>query len=504
MPRTVLIEVVRASWAATRPNLPPESGMSHGSGFSVTCGGGEGILTCAHVVAGARDIRVWVPGTGKSDKHPGRIVWMCMDFDLALLDVPALPSGGAFPIANPYTIRADDDRMAWAVGFPLNRELKRTQGTVSGWTGDGHIQTTTPINPGNSGGPLCVKGPAGEFRVIGVNSSGIMSASNVGYAVPIPRFLLCEDWFRSRPVPPELSDGDRPAVLRVPLLGICTHRGPGGAGVKVHFVLRNSPVSDLINPGDLLTHLRVAGQWLLVSQDGEVDPVPIYRQGSAAELWVPHGRKLDWATYLSQVPFGHRIGVRWVRRYRRADGTRVERVHERTDVMRGDCATGALRLFAHPQEGVPEYADFAGMLVQPLTRNLRAVSDARIRRHFDDTPAEREKEKLVCTYVEPGSEAYDARSVDVGAVVESVTGDSGTPTPVRTVAEFRAAVRAAGERVVVTFRSGRSFEVDRDPGGSRARISARHSARPARDARRRTRRSDAPRARSGGCACALM
>ena len=38
------------------------------------------------------------------------------------------------------------------------------------------IQTDTPINPGNSGGPLLLDG-----KVIGINTSGVLFANNVGY-----------------------------------------------------------------------------------------------------------------------------------------------------------------------------------------------------------------------------------------------------------------------------------------------------------------------------------
>jgi S1-C subfamily serine protease len=43
------------------------------------------------------------------------------------------------------------------------------------------IQTTTPINPGNSGGPLVDS----EDRVVGINSSALMGAQNIGFAIPI-------------------------------------------------------------------------------------------------------------------------------------------------------------------------------------------------------------------------------------------------------------------------------------------------------------------------------
>jgi S1-C subfamily serine protease len=43
------------------------------------------------------------------------------------------------------------------------------------------IQTTAPMNPGNSGGPLVDS----EERVVGINSSVLMGAQNIGFAIPI-------------------------------------------------------------------------------------------------------------------------------------------------------------------------------------------------------------------------------------------------------------------------------------------------------------------------------
>ena len=70
-----------------------------------------------------------------------------------------------------------------SIGFPLGRNnLKITKGIISG-RDMGKIQTTSPLNPGNSGGPMVIKD-----IIIGINSSGIMNASNIGFAVPISYF----------------------------------------------------------------------------------------------------------------------------------------------------------------------------------------------------------------------------------------------------------------------------------------------------------------------------
>ena len=71
-----------------------------------------------------------------------------------------------------------------SIGFPLgSNNLKITKGIISG-RDNGKIQTTSPLNKGNSGGPMIIN----DNIIIGINSSGIMNASNVGFAVPISYF----------------------------------------------------------------------------------------------------------------------------------------------------------------------------------------------------------------------------------------------------------------------------------------------------------------------------
>jgi S1-C subfamily serine protease len=78
-----------------------------------------------------------------------------------------------------------------AIGNPLGLEQTLTRGVVSGVNRIlpespmslmlPLIQTDAPINPGNSGGPLLNR--CGE--VIGINTSILAEAQNIGFAVPI-------------------------------------------------------------------------------------------------------------------------------------------------------------------------------------------------------------------------------------------------------------------------------------------------------------------------------
>jgi S1-C subfamily serine protease len=163
--------------------------VATGSGFVIDHDGN--LLTNAHVVAGATDIRVTF-----SDQRTvaARVVGRDEDSDLAVLAVE--PSGlSLYPLelGDSSSVQVGDPTVAIGNPFGLDRTL--TTGVVSakqrritapsGFSIDNVIQTDAAINPGNSGGPLI----DATGRVIGVNSqiatAGSGGSVGVGFAVPI-------------------------------------------------------------------------------------------------------------------------------------------------------------------------------------------------------------------------------------------------------------------------------------------------------------------------------
>ncbi len=162
-----------------------------GSGFVIDADGL--ILTNAHVVAAATEIRITV-----SDGHTvvAKPLGKDLDTDLALLRVD--PDGldlKPLELGDSGTVQVGDPTVA--IGNPFGLERTLTTGVVSalqrrltapsGFTIDNVIQTDAALNPGNSGGPLL--DAAG--RVIGINSqiaTGGGSAGGsigIGFAVPV-------------------------------------------------------------------------------------------------------------------------------------------------------------------------------------------------------------------------------------------------------------------------------------------------------------------------------
>ena len=173
-----------------------------GSGVVVDANGY--VITNAHVVEGARRIRVVLPvplGEGATLEPEGkrrileaRLVGIHQETDLALLKVAAKD----LPVLSLETsTRVRQGQLVFAVGSPEGLQNTITMGVVSSVArqpdpnkGMVYIQTDAPINPGNSGGPLVDV----DGHVVGVNTfilSGSGGSEGLGFAIParIVRFV---------------------------------------------------------------------------------------------------------------------------------------------------------------------------------------------------------------------------------------------------------------------------------------------------------------------------
>ncbi len=145
------------------------------------------IVTNAHVVTGAAKITVTMhDGT----RLPAELIGSDPQTDIALLQV-TLPKGPYTPAHLGDSDKLEIGQKVLAIGHPFGLGYAFSTGIVSGFGKlfetkqevfqERVIQTTTPINPGNSGGPLVDS----EDRVIGINSSILFGAQNIGFAIPI-------------------------------------------------------------------------------------------------------------------------------------------------------------------------------------------------------------------------------------------------------------------------------------------------------------------------------
>ena len=238
-----------------QPYKTPQQSHACGSGFFINEQGD--IITNAHVVDQAIGLWIQVPSLGRRPLDV-YVVGICPQRDVALLRVA--PKDLAI-IRNelgmiPYLTLGDSDSVrradeVLALGYPLGQEsLKSTTGVISGREKN-LIQMSAPINPGSSGGPLLNT----QAEVIGINTSGITEAQNVGYIIPINDLKVV------------LPDLYKVPLLRNPYLGIIPENAtdlltqflgnPHPGGCFVVEVVKDSPVYKAgIQSGDMIYQIN--------------------------------------------------------------------------------------------------------------------------------------------------------------------------------------------------------------------------------------------------------
>jgi len=176
----------------------------HAIGSGVIVDSNGYIVTNAHVVQGARQIRVVLPApagdspevtpVGKEHVFAAKLIGVHRESDLAVLKIeqtglPTLALGAARPV--------HQGQLVVAVGSPEGLENTVTMGVVSsvGRQPDPdkpmvYIQTDAPINPGNSGGPLVDM----DGYVLGINTMILSQgggSEGLGFAIParVVRFV---------------------------------------------------------------------------------------------------------------------------------------------------------------------------------------------------------------------------------------------------------------------------------------------------------------------------
>jgi serine protease Do len=269
------------------------------------------IVTNAHVVQGARKIRVRLPGleapgTDESQPHGpvnGRVVGIDRQSDLAVIKIDGsnLP---ALELADSDELK--QGQVVFAFGSPQGLENSVTMGVVSATARQvsdenptTYIQTDAPINPGNSGGPLVDV----DGRVVGINTF-ILSESGgsegLGFAIPsdvvrnIYEQLKTEGHVHRgqigvyvRTITPDLAEGLKlPRSHGVLLEDVAPDSSADKAGLKVGEVVTNiggKPVGDVKEFATLLFAYKI----------GQTAPIGVLRAGKEVTVNVTVAERPD-------------------------------------------------------------------------------------------------------------------------------------------------------------------------------------------------------------------
>jgi serine protease Do len=298
-----VVQVIAYGYSSSPQALLARSGSS---GAGVVVGEDGWIVTNAHVVDGARSVRVdlaWPEPAGggsilrpRSRRLPARVVGLDRETDVAVLriDETGLP---ALAFGDSEALR--QGQLVMAFGSPLGLENSASLGVVSAVARQLrpddpmiYVQTDASINPGNSGGPLV----DAEGRMVGLNTMILSrSGGDEGIGLAAPSNIVRSVYLQIRTVGRVRRGvvGARAQTVTPPLaagLSLVHDRG-----VVISDVVPNGPAEAAgLRPGDVVLSLdgkamENARQFdvnLYRRAPGETVTLGVRRGGEAIEVAV--------------------------------------------------------------------------------------------------------------------------------------------------------------------------------------------------------------------------
>jgi serine protease Do len=285
--------------------------VSLGTGFVIDADGL--ILTNAHVVVDAEDIRIVFTEDPTEKPTEGKVVGRDPDLDIALIRVKTSRKLAPLVLGDSDALQVG--QYVIAVGNPFGQGHSVTHGIISAkgrvapeFPIATYLQTDAPINPGNSGGPLVdLKG-----EVIGINNAIDVRAQGIGFAIPSSAVKTVLHQLETRgkveraylglvagDLSPEIASKiGAPKDLRAPFVTSVTPGTPAEkAGVKPYDIIKSVNGQPVSTPSDLVTHVaglpvgsRVALGVVRDGKDREID-VHSETRPNRSEVAVRKGKK---------------------------------------------------------------------------------------------------------------------------------------------------------------------------------------------------------------------
>ena len=320
-----------------------QSANSTATGFIID---GERIITNAHAVLNSKFLQVRKEGDSK--KYKAVVKFTSEEYDLALVEIEDKSFfNGTVPLKL-GTLPEIQEKLT-VYGYPLGGDkLSTTQGIVSRMEHNTYTltnrkfligQTDAAINSGNSGGPVVSKG-----KVVGVAFSGLNSADNIGYFIPVNilnNFLedIKDGKYDGAPfLGIDWSELESPSHRR--MLGIEDKTG----GILIKKVFKNSPFEGVLQKNDVLMKL---------------DNYPIEYDGTVE---FRKNEKTDFIYVNQQKKYGDSLSYEIIRDKK----TKTGQVKLNKKDIEYTVVTDVTI------ETPPSYMVYGGLLFEPLTSNYMA------------------------------------------------------------------------------------------------------------------------------------
>lgn len=304
-----LLDRATPSVVSIRTGETTTSGVYDGAGSGVIISAEGDVLTNAHVVNGASDIKVTL---ADGATVPAELVGSFPADDVALVRVQAdgrelVPA----ELGSSEDVQVGDPVVAIGNALNLGGPPSVTEGIISAKNRDiqtrnstlrNLIQTDAAINPGNSGGPLL--DAAG--RVVGINTAIISEAQNIGFAIAIDEV---------KPLIEDLRNGKGTVTPDTAYLGVATssiddvsssvldeYQVNRSDGAFINEVVTGSAAEEGgLKPGDVIVDIdgeaigspNDVGSVIRSHRPGDTLTVTVERQGSTEEITVTLKSRAD-------------------------------------------------------------------------------------------------------------------------------------------------------------------------------------------------------------------